>query len=50
MFPNNAGISGSGVRTLECFEEEFNTIGDEVSYIHGAVFRSMVDLLHYKHH
>ena len=37
MFFNNSGISGSGVRTLECFEEKFNTIGDEVSYIHGAV-------------
>lgn len=26
MFFNNAGISGSGVRTLECSEEEFDAI------------------------
>lgn len=26
MFFNNAGISGSGVRTLECSEEEFESI------------------------
>lgn len=28
MFFNNAGISGSGVRTLECSEEEFDSIID----------------------
>lgn len=28
LFFNNAGISGSGVRTLECSEEEFNAIVD----------------------
>lgn len=28
LFFNNAGISGSGVRTLECSVEEFNTIVD----------------------
>ncbi|WP_059171646.1 SDR family NAD(P)-dependent oxidoreductase [Bacillus sp. FJAT-27445] len=28
LFFNNAGISGSGVRTLECSEEEFDTIVD----------------------
>lgn len=28
MFFNNAGISGSGVRTLECSEEEFESIVD----------------------
>lgn len=28
MFFNNAGISGSGVRTLECSEEEFDSIVD----------------------
>lgn len=28
MFFNNAGISGSGVRTLECSIEEFNSIVD----------------------
>lgn len=26
LFINNAGVSGSGVRTLECSEEEFDTI------------------------
>ena len=28
LFFNNAGISGSGVRTIECSVEEFNTIVD----------------------